>query len=373
MEPGDMLLLNLGQVVNDLGRITLLAGTREGLPRGIRLEISDDGRNWRVPLSIPAYWDSLVWSGPHPFVRPEKGPLELIFPPQSGRYLKIVQTGSDTRHAWEIAEVLVYRAIPAPREAAPATLPGVEDLVGRLPSLGIERVWAGPWIQAYLPPEYRIEADPNRGRHPLPEIKGGRLARPPFPAFAVGKEQAAGLQEALQRLDPDLYREIRFEDLTLFYADRSAEGYRSLSRFGWRASANFNNRETGKAFDGKRESRWTSGTPQVPGIWFRLDLGHPESIDRIRLRLGSSRQDFPRRLEIRFSRDGKEWQKAVPWNRPVYWDGENLFREGQSGETDLIFPEMSARYLEFCQTGQDRSYYWSIHEIELFKHGHGSE
>ncbi|MBI5586341.1 MAG: discoidin domain-containing protein [Deltaproteobacteria bacterium] len=373
MEPGDTFVLDLGQVVNDLGRITLLAGTREGLPRGLRLEISDDGRNWRIPLSIPAYWDSLVWSGPHPFVRPEKGALELVFPPQSGRYLKIVQTGSDTRFAWEIAEILIYRAIPASREASPAQVPQVEDLVERLPSLGIERLWAGPWIAAYLPPRYRIEADPDRDFHPLPELEGNRLSSLPFPEFVVRKDQAEGLGQVLQRLDPDLYGEIRFKDLALFYTTRSREQYRPLSRSEWRGYSNFNNQEAGKALDGKRESRWTSGTPQVPGVWFRLDLGRPEKVSRVRLRLGSSRRDFPRRLEVRVSLNGSDWQEVVPLNQPVYWDGENWFREQPRGETDLIFPEKFTRYIEFHQKGQDSNYYWSIHETEVYKRDGGAE
>jgi 4-amino-4-deoxy-L-arabinose transferase-like glycosyltransferase len=372
MEPGDTFVLDLGKVLSGLGRITLLAGTREGLPRGMRLEISADGRNWRHTLSIPTYWDSLVWSGPHPFVRPEKGALELIFPPQSGRFLKIIQTGSGDRYAWEIAEVLVYRAAPAAREASPVEAPRVADLVRRLPELGIEQLRAGPWIQAHLPPRYHREPELKRSFPPLPEPTGNYLSDDPFPALVVRNDQAEGLGEALQQLDPGVYGEIRFQDLALFYDARPRKKYRLLPRSGWQVQANFNNQEAGKAIDGHRKSRWTSGVPQVPGLWFRLDLGRTVYINRLRLRLGESQRDFPRRLETRFSRNGRDWWGAAALNPSLYWDGENLFREDPQGETDLLFPETLARYVEFRQSGRDPVYYWSIHEIELYRQNGGS-
>ena len=101
-------------------------------------------------------------------------------------------------------------------------------------------------------------------------------------------------------------------------------------------------------------------------MFFRVDLGQPEKIARIRLRLGDSYRDFPRRAEIRFSLDGLHWEKAVPLNSPVYWTGEKLFKDYNSGETDLVFRETPARFVEILQTGQDPVYYWSIHEMELF-------
>ena len=370
MKPGDVFMLDLGRVWNDLGRITLLAGSRAGLPRGLRLEISDDGRNWKPALAIPTLWDSLVWSGPHPFVRPGKGALELVFTPQSGRYLKIIQTGSDERNAWEIVEVLVYRALPADRGGAAANTPQSGDLPKRLPFLGIERVWAGPWLQAYLPARYRIDLDPNSGAVLPPQ--SDRLSDPVIPAYLVWKEQAAGLREILQQRHPGIYRELPFADLVLFQAAGSSERYRPLSSSGWRAEASANSREAWKAIDGRMATRWTSGSPQVPGLWYRLDLGRPLTINRIRLRLGESLRDFPRDLETYFSVNGRDWLKAEPLNSPVYWDGEHLFRERPAGETDLVFPDTSVRYIEFRQQGRDPTYYWSIYEIELYQPGDGA-
>jgi hypothetical protein len=206
----------------------------------------------------------------------------------------------------------------------------------------------------------------------LPEATGNYLGDDPFPALVVRNDQAEGLGEALRQLDPGVYGEIRFQDLTLFYDARPRKKYRLLPRSGWQVQANFNNQEAGKAIDGHRKSRWTSGVPQLPGLWFRLDLGRTVHIKRIRLRLGESQRDFPRRLETRFSRNGRDWRGAAALNPSLYWDGETLFREDPQGETDLHFPETLARHVEFLQSGRDPVYYWSIHEIELYRQNGGS-
>jgi hypothetical protein len=370
MEPGDTFMLDLGRVWKDLGRVTLLAGTRGGLPRGLRLEISVDGREWQAPLSIPSYWDSLVWAGPHPFVRPEKGSVELVFPPRPGRYLKIVQTGSDDRYAWEIAEIQVYRAIPPAPGPSPAEAPRVADLLEQLRARGIAMVQADPWILAHLPAGYGTDPGADQNGNPLPE-KGGHKKDPdrPFPAFAVWKEQAEALGEALGQQNPGIYRDLGLTDLTFFYPVHAEKHYSPLARSGWQASANFNPQEAWKAIDGKKESRWSSGVPQTPGMWFRLDLGRPASLCGLRLELGESLRDFPRELEIRFSLDGRHWREVRPLQPSLYWGGETLLREGSNGGGDFMIPETPARYIEFRQNGQDPTYYWSIHEIELYQSG----
>lgn len=363
--PGDAIVLDLGEKVPDLARVVLLAGTREGLPGGLRLEISADGLNWNTAANIPAYWNSLVWSGPHPFVQPEKGTAELIFSPQPGRFLKIIQTGGWAQKDWEIAEIVVYRASPGPADTARTGAPYLVDLLHILPTLGIDRVWAGPWIQAHLPPGYREEKEPGHRLGPLSWLTGGRSMGPLPPAFLVRKDQAEELREALDRLNPGMYRESVFREVTLFYAVAVRDHYRLLSRSNWRVAASINDQEAGKAVDGKRATRWTTRAPQVPETWFRLDLGRPETTNRLRLLLGNSRNDFPRRLEVRFSLSGSEWWAAAPLNPPVYWDGERWFRH-QTNEPDLMFQPEPVRFIEFRQQGKERKHFWSIHEIEVF-------
>jgi hypothetical protein len=166
-----------------------------------------------------------------------------------------------------------------------------------------------------------------------------------------------------------IYQELVLKDLALFYPVPPEKRYNPLSRSGWQASANFNPQEAWKAIDGKKESRWSSGVPQTPGMWVRLDLGRPVSLCLLRLELGESLRDFPRELEIRFSLDGLRWQEVRPLQPSLVWDGETLVREGSNGGSDFMIPETPTRYIEFRQNGQDPTYYWSIHEIELYQSG----
>jgi hypothetical protein len=183
------------------------------------------------------------------------------------------------------------------------------------------------------------------------------------------RRASAFLRGSLEEWAPGFYEQVPLGDWDLYSAPQPSGGWERLSARPWRVSANKNAGEARRAVDGKTETRWTSGAPQSPGLFFQVDLGRPERISRIRLLLGDSPRDFPRQLKVLFSLDGKNWREAVPLNRPLYWDGERLFREARVGETDLRFPELEARHLALQQTGRDPRYYWSIHELEIYSPG----
>ncbi len=365
MKPGETFQLDLGETIPDLSRVVLFAGSPEGTPRGLRLELSQDAKNFKTIVDIPDYWISLAWSGPRPYIRVEKGITELVFTPQAGRYLKITQTGTDSQIAWEIAEILVYRGIPRVQKGPPGGIPLLSALMDRLRTLKKEPVLADPWIQAQV--DFDLPAKRDESLPPgLPEAVGDRLPPYPFPVIIADPGQSEALKKDLNQMAPGVYLEEKIGDLVLFVGRGYGKGYRKLSPTGWQVSSNYNGRDAHRAKDGKIKTRWTSGRPQLPGMYFQVDLGQPERIARIRLRLGDSYRDFPRRAEVRFSLDGLHWEKAVPLNNPVYWTGEKLFKDYSSGETDLVFRETPARFVEILQTGQDPVYYWSIHELELF-------
>ena len=73
MKPGEVFHLDLGKTVSDVSRVVLFAGSPEGIPRGLRLELSLDGRNYKTLVDIPHYWSSLSWSGPRPFAGWKRG------------------------------------------------------------------------------------------------------------------------------------------------------------------------------------------------------------------------------------------------------------------------------------------------------------
>ncbi len=74
----------------------------------------------------------------------------------------------------------------------------------------------------------------------------------------------------------------------------------------WRAEASHNPASAILALDGDLGSFWSSGIDQVPGAWFRLNLGTPRLIDGIAFR--SPGQGYPFGYTLRVSPDGQSWR-----------------------------------------------------------------
>ena len=112
--------------------------------------------------------------------------------------------------------------------------------------------------------------------------------------------------------------------------------------------------ETKNAFDGNQGSRWTTGTPMRPGMWFMVDLGLEQTIVKIILDSRNSPGDYPRGCEVFVSADGQSWGKPVLTSKP------------QRPVTRLNFPKpMRGRFVKIVQTGRTDGLYWSIHEMRI--------
>ncbi|MEW6185718.1 MAG: discoidin domain-containing protein, partial [Thermodesulfobacteriota bacterium] len=151
-----------------------------------------------------------------------------------------------------------------------------------------------------------------------------------------------------------------------------ALNYQRLSSRDWVLQTSTLDSKPFLAVDRKISTRWTTDRAQVPGDFYQIDLGKTETVTRLRLLVGKSKNDFPRRFTVHFSMDGRQWELLNPKMTPVLlnWTGETLL-EG-SGDLDFIFPAVAMRYLKITQTGQDPEYYWSIHELELYRNGNKS-
>ncbi|MCZ6793838.1 MAG: HEAT repeat domain-containing protein [Planctomycetota bacterium] len=120
------------------------------------------------------------------------------------------------------------------------------------------------------------------------------------------------------------------------------------------ARASHGSGEAKNAFDGDPRTRWTTGTPMRPGMWFTVDLGAERSVTRLILDSRDSPGDYPRGCEVHVSFDGKNWGKPVltsPPQRPI---------------TRLVFPKpVRARFIKIVQTGETQGLWWSIHEMRI--------
>jgi 4-amino-4-deoxy-L-arabinose transferase-like glycosyltransferase len=357
-KPGVSLQIDLGRVIPDLGRITLLAGKPEEIPRGLRLEISRDGRNWKTLYEVAGLWEDLFWSGPHPFFRPGFGRTDLVFPPQTGRFIRLTQIGNDPTYQWSVAECFVYRAQPKLEH----TSPGVEELVSFLRRFNLTNIYSTPWIQSQLPSDWQA----RQRALALQEGEEGLIQTLANPVFVVGKDNPTALIHFLKNNFRRPFQETGINGQTVFSIPSSSDHCRLLPSKKWRFQTNCNPQKAFLAADGNLSTRWTTDRPQVPGDFFQIDLGKLEKVARIRLRVGNSRNDFPRGLAISYSVDNRTWFPLNPIMSPVLlrWTGETLLKG--SADLDFVFPPTPMGHIRITQTGKDEVYYWSIHEIELY-------
>jgi len=137
-----------------------------------------------------------------------------------------------------------------------------------------------------------------------------------------------------------------------------------LSKAGWSVESNINQKMAGYAIDGSLETRWESG-PQKNGLYFSLDLKKPESVRGISLKLGRSSLDYPRGYVAEISTDGVHWEKVAGQEKTIL--PILAFLNPRDLSLDIALGSKEARFIRITDTGEDPTYYWSIHEIEVFK------
>jgi hypothetical protein len=133
-------------------------------------------------------------------------------------------------------------------------------------------------------------------------------------------------------------------------------------------SASHNTGALPLAVDGNDATRWLSGAQQDGTEWIQV------AFDRVRrpslLRLVMDRRsfgDYPRRLEIEASTDGRTFTPlfAGPVLTPF---ALSLAQQPVAPRIDLPLPPTDATVLRIRQTGRAvRNWYWSVHEIRVWE------
>jgi len=119
-------------------------------------------------------------------------------------------------------------------------------------------------------------------------------------------------------------------------------------------TASHNANEWRRALDGNQSSRWSTGTPMRPGMWFQVDLGVEKLITSVMLDCRSSPGDYPRGSEVYVSFDGKTWGQPVAKSKP------------QRPITRLKLDQPTrGRFVRIVQTGETDGLFWSIHNLRV--------
>ena len=127
------------------------------------------------------------------------------------------------------------------------------------------------------------------------------------------------------------------------------------------AAASENETLVDYAIDRVHGPRWTTG-PQAPGQWLRLELDASRAVGGVVL-WGSLGMDFPRRLRVETSRNGRTWE--VAWEGPTELPVLRGALRDPRAPLTIAFAAAPARYVALRQTGRDPSFAWSVTEVDV--------
>lgn len=120
------------------------------------------------------------------------------------------------------------------------------------------------------------------------------------------------------------------------------------------ATASHGQDRVGYAFDGNAGTRWDTGTPMRPGMWFMIDFHAPRTVSKITLDTRGSSGDFPRGYEV-YAGDN-----AGNLGNPVVKSNDG------SPVTVITFEKpVTAQFIKIVQTGSVDGLFWSIHEMTI--------
>jgi hypothetical protein len=75
--------------------------------------------------------------------------------------------------------------------------------------------------------------------------------------------------------------------------------------------------------------------------------------------------DYPRGYVAEISTDGVRWEKVAGQEKTIL--PILAFLNPRDLSLDIALGSKEARFIRITDTGEDPTYYWSIHEIEVFK------
>jgi hypothetical protein len=119
----------------------------------------------------------------------------------------------------------------------------------------------------------------------------------------------------------------------------------------WQAQASHNQANVGQAFDSDPDTFWDSGTAQQPGMWYELDLGQVQTVERIKIE--SPGRGFATAFILSVSTNRTDWE--VVKEMPLNWMS-----------VDASFSPRPVRYIKIEQTGTPSwGAHWLISEITV--------
>lgn len=127
------------------------------------------------------------------------------------------------------------------------------------------------------------------------------------------------------------------------------------NRPAWKLTSSHNGGALGNANDDKMDTRFDTGVPQTNGMWVQIELPAATNVSGIYLDCATSPNDYPRKYKVELSDDGKTWGKSVASGR------------GNARTTEITFKPTVTKFIRITQTGEIKTKWWSIHDLQLMQ------
>ena len=362
--PGMFFLLDMGRVER-VNRVSLLCTSERDSPKYFTLLTSVDGDEWGEIISIDTpYFPGVHWSGSHLFWEKRSGNLDIHFQAVNARYVKIVLKGLSRHFYWSIDEMFVYRPVERVHHLSETE---IMKLGERLIKNGVKRVYGPEWLMAKL-------ASFSAGELKTLWRYNRENVYNEFPRNVdFGDGTAFVLDGSKTSVLKDFRGVAKLGDMSGYYIYSVSGRLRELTPLRWEAGSNCRPEEVSFAFDRDWLTRWSSGKPQEPGVYYQLDLGRVQNVAEVLLSFAGSPHDYPRGFKLLTSVDGTDWKEMktkMGVRFDYFWTGEHLLKaSGDPAEAQISFEPIPARFAKIVLTEGDPTYYWSIHEIHVYTNG----
>jgi hypothetical protein len=242
-----------------------------------------------------------------------------------------------------------------------------KSLIKLLKAKGIDTVYSDYWIASRLTFESDEEilaipwgANSNWDRYPKYHGISDHRKKTAFILQGI----SAGQFEKFLRGSLIPFEKVKDENYEVFFNLKAAQSIfkttDGTSSKRWSCSASANASICGNAFDGDPLTRWDTGMPQKPGMFYQLNFRKGRSIRGLAINFGPLFDpvvnDYPRSLSIEASRDGLKWTELKP----------DVWLEINDGTNAVIICDLqgfNAQYIKLIQNGYDPINWWGINEI----------
>lgn len=122
----------------------------------------------------------------------------------------------------------------------------------------------------------------------------------------------------------------------------------------WKFTASDNEKGLKFLFDGDPKTRWSTNRPQAEGQWLQIDLGTSYMVTGLTLDATGSKDDYPRKYDIRLSDDGEHWANPI-----ASGVGTTVM--------NIEFPAKTVtRFIRIAQHETIKGNFWSINELPVY-------